>query len=219
MAHMMMNQELALMRSPLWTPLFALDRLNSWLRSEEPFPARLIGTLKPVIYWTKTQAILEVSKRWHIGMRRVMVKKECRSCNGTGTYIRWDDARFPCRNCEATGTATLKFIETTIGPIRWHTPSEKWFGSSLDVYVPFASFHHDGEAFYEMADGWQPLQKGRPLSLAEVHRDMMMLLRAWPHEVCFSIDFHHDAGLERNWRNPDLAKAEEWVEGVIKEEG
>lgn len=217
-------------RSP-WTPVLALDRLNSWLRAEQRGWCGIRSSLKPVIYWTKTQAILDLSKRCHIGMRRVMVRKPCRTCSATGIWLPdyWTpddgdysnrDGGYPCRNCEATGTVTLKFIETNIGPARWHTPSEKWYSSSLDVYVPFPSFHAEARAhtayqYYQTADGWEPNQPGRPMSHPEVLRDMLIVLAAWPHDVCFSIDYHHRAGLERMWNCPDLGKAERWLHNLI----
>lgn len=220
-----------LARSSFWTPLFALDRLNSWLRAEQPLCCPFRGPLKPVIYWTKTQAILLASKEWQIGMRRVMVKKPCRKCDGTGSWLPWwadkcDDyccktyAEFrvnhgeTCRGCSGTGTATLKFVETTIGPLRWHTPAEKWYMSSLDVYVPFPSYYGERtDTHYELAEGWEPNQKGRPLGLAEVERDMAILLAAYTHEVCFSIDFHHH--LRLSYRHPDVSKVQAWLRGLF----
>lgn len=209
----------ALMHSPFWTALFALDRLNSWLRSEDSFWCPACSTFKSVIYWTKTQAILAASKEWHIGMRRIMVQKPCRRCGGTGLWLPdyyYDESGRreggkPCRGCRATGTAKLLFIETTIGPLRWHTPAEKWCMSSLDVYVPFKSYYPDGYEYYALSTDWEPNQKGRSLTLDQAERDMLILLHTYPHEVCFSIDYHHHAGLEHQWRIPNLPKAERWI--------
>lgn len=221
---------MTVLANSMWTPIFALDRLNSWIRADRQSWCAVRSSLKPIIYWTKTQAILEVSKRYHIGLRRVMVRKPCRTCGGTGNWVpdRWNGweeetweeyaANYgePCLKCEATGTVTLKFVESTIGPIRWHTPSEKWWSSSLDVYLPFPSFHHEARAhtayqFYQLADDWQPDQPGRPMSLSEVERDMLLILRQWPHEVCFAADFHHRTKLETQWNCPDAGKAEAWI--------
>ena len=216
-----------------WTPLLALDRLNSWLRSDlapNRYWCPLRSAFKSTIYWVKTKAILETSKRWHIGMRRVMVRKPCRTCDGKGNWVPdrwggWEEETWeeyaanygePCRKCEATGTVTLKFIETTIGPLRWHTPSEKWWSSSLDVYVPFPSFHHEARAhtayqYYELAEGWEPNQPGRPMTNAEAERDMLLILREWPHEVCFALDYQHHTGFEKQWNCPDWRAAERWI--------
>lgn len=206
-----------LIANSFWTPLLALDRLNSWLRSDKPFSCRARSELKAVIYWTKTHAILETSKRYHIGMRRVMVKTRCRRCSGTGQWYSFYDFAGeypePCRGCRATGTATLKFIETTLGPIRWHTPAERWYMSSLDDYIPFPSFYggYDSDEHYELAEGWEPNKPGRPMALEDALRDMLIILRAWPHEVAFALDFHHHAGIERQWKQPDVRKAEAWL--------
>lgn len=216
-------------KNNFWTPLLALDRLNSWLRADHPFCCPLRSALRGTIYWTKTQAILDASKRWHIGMRRVMVKKECHTCSGTGLWVPWNydppDEEYssreggePCRRCGGTGTATLKFIETEIGPIRWHTPADKWYMSSLDVYVPFPSFAHDGEKHYELSNGWEPLQKGRPMKPAEVERDFLIILEAYPHHVCFHLDYDHHAGIERRWMNPDMSKARAWTRNLFHPE-
>lgn len=224
---------MTLAHSPLWTPLFALDRLNSWVRTREPFCLAPRDCLKPVIYWTKTNAILDVSKRWHIGLRRVMVKKPCRKCDGTGIWAPmqwggWEEDTYeeyranygkPCWTCQARGTVHLKFIETTIGPLRWHTPAEKWYSSSLDVYLPFKTYweqHDRGDSWFEEeTNGWEPNQPGRPLQNDDALRDAIIVLNEWPHEVCFSIDYHFHAGLERTWNCPDVRKAEDWLRDLF----
>jgi len=219
--------------SPLFTPLLALDRLNSWLRSDQPWCCPIRSALKPVVYWTKTNAILDISKQWQIGLRRVMVKKPCRRCDGTGTWISdyaWDwklsrdemRANYGerCRGCEGTGTATLKFIETTIGLVRWHTPADKWYMSSLDLYLPYPSFYaqRDSDQYYEDAGTWQPEQKGRPLTPSEIERDILLVLRAYPHHVAFALDFHHHAGTEPRYGCPDIPKAQAWLRNLFRAE-
>lgn len=223
----------ALAKSDLFTPLFALDRLNSWLRADKPIFCPFTSALKPIIYWTKTHAILDASKRWHIEMRRVMVKKKCRRCEGTGSWISWWADRGygegelsmeewranygeRCRGCSGTGIATLKFVETQIGPIRWHTPADKWRSSSMDVYVPFPSYAHDGEEHYELAQDWEPLQKGRSQPLDRVEQDMLILLDAYPHEVCFAIEFHHRIGCQSHYRTSDIPKARRWIWNLFR---
>lgn len=207
-----------LMADSFWTPLFALDRLNSWLRSNQPLWCAARSALKPVIYWTKTHAILEVSKRYHVGLRRVMVKKQCRVCGGSGTWFHYlgYQAEYGerCRACRGSGIVTLRFVETRIGPICWHTPAHKWASSSLDAYVPFPCFaYEETDGLYEVCEGWEPCQTGRPMSLADAKRDMLIVLRQWPHDVCFSLDFHHHAETEKHWRIPDVRKAETWLRG------
>lgn len=220
----------ALAKSDL-TPFFALDRLNSWIRAEHPWYCVARSTFKPVIYWTKTKAILEATKVWQVPLRRVMVKKPCRSCSGTGSwlsdrhYICWEEGETleearanygeRCRTCRGKGIVTLKFVESTIGPIRWHTPIEKWVSSSLDVYVPFPAFYaSDDDEGYVPADNWQPCQPGRPMVLEDVRRDMLILLEAFPKDVAFSVEYHEHLGL--SYHAPDLGKVERWIRGVVQ---
>lgn len=220
-------------KSLIFTPLFALDRLNSWLRSDQPWYCPYRSSLKPIIYWTKTQAILETSRKLQIGMRRVAVIKPCRTCDGTGTWVSdreywrnsWDESFDDdrsnygerCRKCGGKGKVHLKFIETTIGPIRWHTPSERWAMSSLDVYVPFPSYWPNGDDYYDLATGWEPCQKGRPLSLPEAHRDMLVILLAFPHHVTFSLDFHFGTKLQQRYRVTHIKLAEAWINAFFAE--
>lgn len=209
------NNCTAVARSPFWTPLSTLDRLNSWVRSEPDWQLR--SALKPVIYAVKTDAILATSKQWHIGLRRVYVTKPCRACNGTGIWESfYDSSNVPCRTCGATGKVMLKFVETTIGPIRWHIPATRWNSSSLDVYVPFPSFAYDFSSdHYELADGWEPNQPGRTLTPDRVERDMLIILHVFPHHVAFALDYHHDAGIERTWNCPNVRKAEDWLRNLF----
>lgn len=219
--------------SPFYTPLFALDRLNSWLRADYGLgtlsQCRLQSMLKRSIYSVKIHAILAASKQMHVGLRRVKAVKPCRVCDATGQYLSpyymphyeegetWDDARSNygerCHTCAGTGQVNLLFIESIIGPIRWHSPAKDWFSWSLDVYVPFPSFYGELNAadYYAMATDWEPLQKGRPLELAEVKRDLLIVLEAFPHDLCSSLDFYHSAGLERTFKTPDVIKARQWI--------
>lgn len=220
-----------LRRDSFWTALFALDRLNSWVRSDRPYFCHGRSALKPVIYWTKTQAILDASKREWIEMKRVKVEKPCETCDHTGSWVSdqtwwhydWDEhitkeevrANYGerCRACGGTGTRVLRFVETQIGPIRWHTPDDRWHSSSLDVYVPFPTFYGDkaSDVLYEPAKDWQPRTPGRPMRSEEVLRDMLILLDAYPHEVGFSIDFHHRIRCQKMWRYTDKDIAAKWL--------
>lgn len=231
-----LTQRTTLPAKSIYTPLLALDRLNSWIRSDRPWSCRARSALKPVIYWTKTQAILDMSRREHIAMRRVMVVKPCRRCEGTGTFLSdyvWNYYHYDgegtteelrsnygerCWVCLGEGTVRLKFVATTIGPIRWHTPSEKWWSSGLEVYVPFPCFHgeRNGDG-YELATDWALNQPGRAMTMAEVQRDMLIVLQAWPHDVCFSIDFHHNTKFEPYYKCPRVAEAAAWIRELTQE--
>lgn len=219
-----------LMRDEFWSGVMALDRLNSWVRSMWPYWSHVQSTLTPVIYWTKTQAILEASRRWHIGMRRVMVKRPCRRCDATGSWIPRDADWYEdlsveeyranygerCRGCAGTGTAVLKFVESRIGPVRWHTPAHKWHSSSLDVYVPFPCFIGGGDEMYDEAQDWEPQRPGRSMTAAEVHRDMLILLQAYPHHVAFALDYHYHTKIERRYGYPALPVAREFLDRLFE---
>ena len=215
--------------SPFWTPLFALDRLNSWLRLDADFPYNYLlhGYLKRTIYTVKVHAILDATRRWPVGLRRVVVEKQCRACDGSGVWVGdyWQDCSCcngydefkanhgeRCRKCAGKGIVFLRFIESTIGPLRWHTPANSWWSWGLDVYVPYLSHYFDeSDEAFEKTD-WQPNGKGRPLSYRESYRDLGIILRAWPHEFCSSVDFYHHVGLEKKFKQPDVAKAQQWID-------
>lgn len=211
-----------LTRSDLWTPLFALDRLNSWLRAGRDTTERfefwnpLRSVAKPIIYWVKTHAILASSRQWQCEFRRVIVRKKCRSCWGTGKWTRYDDwdrsEWEPCWHCDK-GVKSLHFVESTIGPIRWHTPSERWYMSSLDVYLPFRTYWDiapkDRSQHYEVITDWEPDQPGRPMPLEDAFRDLRIILNAWPHDFCFSAEFHHRIGWK--YHAPHKWVAELWL--------
>lgn len=197
----------------------ALDRLNSWLRAPQPLFCVMRSRLKPVVYWVKNAAILGASKVQPIGLRRVKFVARCRVCGGSGIFERWhwsedheDEGEF-CRTCNATGNVTLKFIESTIGPFRWHTPEMHWRGASLDVYVPFSA---DGD--YEDAADWKPNTPGKPLTPAEVERDALTVLHAWPKDFGFIVEFHNrEACVQKQYGVTDMAKAETWIHTMRSE--
>lgn len=229
---------LTLQRDSLWTPVLALDRLNSWLRAEDFDQWRLRSALKRAIYYTKTQAILDLTRRWHVGLKRVMVLKNCRRCDGSGLWVPhdcyfWDgesrdDYRANygerCRGCDGTGKALLLFVESVIGPVRWHTPIKEWHSSSLDTYVPFPTFygavnHQNALRWYAPAWDWEPNRPGRPLTCEQIERDIILVLRAWPHPLCFALDYEFHDRLEVVFGEPDVERAAAGLRRLIREWG
>jgi hypothetical protein len=196
-----------------FTPLLAVDRLNSWVRASDAGEWPLRSVIRPVVYWVKTQAILRASKEWTCQFRRVQVIVKCNRCGGDGIYYGWwwmpGDKGETCRGCAGFGKARLRFIESTIGTIRWHTPIEKWYSSSLDVYVPFPSGYHPRLEDFQDTD-WRPNAPGRRLSADEVLRDCRILLAAYPREFNFIVQYHYFPNTGRTW-----AEADKWLEELF----
>jgi hypothetical protein len=175
------------------SPLLALDRLNSWVRAEDGHD-RLRSRFKEVIYWVKTKAILEAGRVGLATYRRVMDRPKCRSCQGSGVWMTWyaqdDEGAMPCRGCKGSGTATLKFIETTIGPLVWHTPQHVWWSFGLESSLAFPCYYPHGTEHYESAGDWTVRQTGRTMEPADIERDLLTLLQAYPQDMTFIIDYH-----------------------------
>lgn len=197
------------------SPLFALDRLNSWLRAKQDGLRVLQSKFREIVYWTKTHAILAAAKEMHVEFERLVVPIKCRRCDGSGIwYSDYDiDAEHPerCRGCDATGIAKLRFVGSTIGPIRWHTPRHKWRSASMDHYLGLPQEWCEADEEFKISEGWSVNKVGKPMTVAEVERDMLAILHAYPKDVAFSIDFHHHAKIMPQWGCPNVLKAEEWL--------
>jgi hypothetical protein len=153
--------------------VLAVDRLNSWVRSES---YRNRGAGKEFIYFLKRQSLKaldawsishaqdeEWENRLYLSHSIVVVPSVCRTCGGDGIWRDWEsDATGPCRNCRQTGQRVLTFVETTASVgwicrrvlIAWHTPPDDWPLTRPDCWPSETR--------------WRPNQKGADLTPAEV---------------------------------------------------
>jgi hypothetical protein len=154
--------------------LEAMDKLNSYARSEAYRNVLHCTPPKPYLYFLKRQmlkAVHESAKTvpgadygqyvtWHHAI--IAVPVTCRSCNGTGTwmdYNSYDDRSYPCRGCRAQGQRVLFFVESTFWHqwrtvCSWHTPVDDW-----PLPRPNCWPHETS---------WRPKQQGENLTPAEV---------------------------------------------------
>lgn len=102
-------------------PIWAMDRLNSWLRSGSARRAAY-GSLHRAIYFLKREAIEWADANLECLHSTVKVKTKCRACGGTGRYVDSYHEWPHCRACNSRGTLALAFVQTIIrrGPV-WHT--------------------------------------------------------------------------------------------------
>ena len=104
-------------------PIWAMDRLNSWLRSPSAKRAAC-GSLYRAIYFLKSEAIQWADTNFECFHSAVKVRTKCRECAGTGRYVDSYGHEWPhCRACDSRGSLALEFVQTIIrcGPV-WHTP-------------------------------------------------------------------------------------------------
>lgn len=190
-------------QSPFLSGLHAIDRLNSWRRSK-PSGHFISGSrtiLKPIIYWVKKHAILHAARQIPgVKFQRLKVKVKCQHCHKGDYYPDWFDEEhhkpLVCNRCDGQGNATLRFIGTTIGDIKWHTPLHEFESSSLDHYIPFpvrypGTFEILADDLWTADAGWAPHKPGRDLSLSDVERDLHLMRRAFTKDTDFIYKFHH----------------------------
>ena len=140
---------------PFMRQIHAMDRLNSWVRADSDWSMRP----RSWIYSLKNEAIRQAIAQNLASQRRVKVAAECRHCDGHGTWTDWEsrEPRYTatCRKCSA-GRVTLRFVETRIGDVCWHSPSQ----SSAPELPGLSPVWHETD--------WQPNTKGKPLTIPEV---------------------------------------------------
>lgn len=121
--------------------------------------------LPSVIYKYKSEIIRLAIVNGYATNRLIAVERPCKTCKGSGTYEwrDWNDEDHVeyqcCRRCAATGKVILRFVETAISSVKFHTPRPKcckeWFS----------------EAEWESATlqtDWEPEQPGRALERLEL---------------------------------------------------
>ncbi len=151
----------------LVSTLPAMARLNNWCRV--PFDQKLgMHDAERWIYAYKRFVIGAAIRLGMAALRLVAVERPCKTCKGTGLYewVNWhdeDDVRFEdCRRCGATGKVLLRFVQSTIDGIRWHTPRPRW---DLGVFT-----EAEWEALSSTTTDWEPEQPGQPMERLDLIR-------------------------------------------------
>jgi hypothetical protein len=144
----------------------ALSRLNSWCRVEYKDQLGMESMVSRIYGW-KRAAIAAAMRLGIAQLRLVSVPRSCRTCKGTATYIwqDWNDEDHveyeTCRRCQGTGKVILRFVESTIGETKWHTPRPKW---------DLGLFDEDACEKIAVATDWEPGQPGAVLDRLEFIR-------------------------------------------------
>lgn len=161
----------------------ALDRLNSFVRSDAYRREFYMASPRRAVYEMKRQAILVAHVAGLAEHRRIVITAKCRDCGGSGKYVDSYGERFPwCRACSSSGTVTLRFVETTIAlpgrALRWHSPRTgfslwpvepqelphlKWYDPATGEWLPGSESPAD----------WTVNEVGRDLAIWEVARDLV----------------------------------------------
>lgn len=159
----------------------ALDRLNSFVRSEAHRSHYYAASPRRAVYDMKRQAILVAHAAKIAEHRRIVTSAECRDCGGSGRYTDSYGEKWPhCRACSSSGTVTLRFVETTIAlpghELRWHSPE---VGFSLYPVerepLPHLKAWDEKTGYLPAASpaDWSVNQPGRDLKVWEVARDLL----------------------------------------------
>lgn len=141
-----------------------LKALNSWARL--PHAERMDMDCNSAIYWLKNRVIKRAVELGMASIRIVGVERPCKTCKGTGTYtwVDWNDEDNvdyqDCRRCGHTGRVLLRFAETTIAGVRFHTPRP---------HGAFLPIHPADWEKYESTD-WEPEKPGKPLTRPALFR-------------------------------------------------
>jgi|SRR5579872_2930358 len=152
--------------SPMPEHILAIDRLNSWVRSESYRKGHWHSSPFYAIYWLKGQAIEWADNNLTCQHEHIRAMVVCRGCSGTGKYYDSNGYTWPhCRACSSTGRHSLMFVETRIqnGPT-WHIPHQKFFRGYGKPSIPWE--------LARVAEDWKPNQVGRDMTVDEVARDL-----------------------------------------------
>jgi hypothetical protein len=139
------------------TVLEAIDRLNSWVRSDS---ARgWWSSPRYATYDWKSHVIERAIAAGTARLSAIHLMLNCRACGGEGIFVYDDGEKAPCRKCEKSGHVNLEFLVTEIEGFTWHTPRNRiWKFGPLDEVWASAKISMD----------WEPNQKGRDLELWQV---------------------------------------------------
>lgn len=180
--------------TPLLDVLTAIDRLNSWVRSESYRHGLWHSTLTRRIYEMKSAAIERAHRELVCTHRLIETLATCRDCGGDGRYVDTGGQEFDhCHACSNTGRVRLQFVETRIYdrnrhpdpaiaaremvtgavgfPIlhAWHTPRMRFYNRSFDLPQEIGT-----------DVTWSVNQPGRDLTVDEAARDLLLCEPVFP---------------------------------------
>lgn len=158
--------------------LAPMVKLNQWARLSftEQGPMYRAASF---IYKMKSIIIESALEQGMCQWRIVAVERPCKTCDPKcpGQFKRYfrnwgdeDEWEYEdCRRCSGSGRVTLKFLETAIAGVVWHTPQPKasFFGANAEEWEK------------AKATAWTPEQPGSPLAL----RSLIKLLNDAEREV------------------------------------
>lgn len=156
----------------------ALQDLNSWCR--RPWEERReFDRADTAIYHLKSRVIAHAVQAGLTNVQVVAVERQCKTCDpkAPGMFKRYsrydydgDDWDYEdCRRCNGTGRVTLRFAETNIGGVRWHTPRPK----AEFLKLPASAWETPAPT------SWEPEQPGYPLG----RKQLIKLLNEAEREV------------------------------------
>jgi len=169
--------------------LTPLSKLNSWVRAS--WDAKFdMHDAEAAVYLMKNRTIQYALALGIAKLRIVAVERPCKVCQGTGQYkwVNWHneyDCHYEdCRRCATSGRVILKFAESTIENVRWHTPRPR------AGFLPALNWDA-----CERTD-WEPEQPGAQLLRGEI---IKLLNEAERYFVGDKLIPLAEGGL---WRNP-----------------
>lgn len=156
-----------------------VDALNSYVRSDSA--RRGSGNyLSTVIYHYKREALKAATQYRVASHRRVVATSKCIDCGGKGRYTdSYGYTHDHCWKCGSSGTAKLRFIESTLATtlatpfqdcITWHSPDR-------DAYTFCPGYSEMPE---ESVGDWKPRQTGRDLTVDDLAKHLLEVEEFFP---------------------------------------
>lgn len=165
--------------------LEAVDRLNSWVRSESFKRGTHWSGVRRHVYQIKRMAIARAQREFVCLHRPHSTLVTCRSCGGSGKYTDWDGRAWPnCRACGSKGIVKLDFVQTQIlvpqpygQTFTWNSPRDKW-GLPADRL---------GEELTGIV--MQVDEPGTDMSIDDAARDLLLCDATFPRQYGWCSEF------------------------------
>lgn len=155
----------------------ALDRLNSWVRSDAYRDWEDRGP-KKAIYNCKRRAQTYLSSHYNVQSRYLQLMVKCRRCVD-GIFIDWNgQERGHCWRCSGSGLKRLIFIEQQFDRYCWHTPVDELTTIPSHVLI-------------EIETEWTPNQPGRAFSREQAVVDLNTIETYWHNAISSEVLAHY----------------------------